>query len=47
MLSDELFLNAELNEKIGLKSSKKGPEAPVIDIAIRDSHFEGKMIYKT
>ena len=25
MLSDELFLKAELNKKIGLKTSKKGP----------------------
>jgi hypothetical protein len=33
MLSDELFLKAELNRKIGLKTSKKGPGAPVIDIA--------------
>jgi hypothetical protein len=33
MLSDELFLKAELNKKIGLKASKKGPGAPVIDIA--------------
>ena len=32
MLSDELFLKAELNKKIGLKSSKKGPGAPAIDI---------------
>ena len=32
MLSDELFLKAELNKKIGLKTSKKGPGAPVIDI---------------
>jgi hypothetical protein len=27
-----LFLKAELNKKIGLKTSKKGPGAPVIDI---------------
>jgi hypothetical protein len=33
MLSDELFLKAELNKKIGLKTSKKGPGAPVIDMA--------------
>ena len=32
MLSDELFLKAELNKKIGLKTSKKGPGAPVIDM---------------
>jgi hypothetical protein len=32
MFSDELFLKAELNKKIGLKTSKKGPGAPVIDI---------------
>jgi hypothetical protein len=32
MLSDELFLKAELNKKDGLKTSKKGPGAPVIDI---------------
>ena len=33
MLSDELFLKAELNKKVGLKTSKKGPGAPVIDIS--------------
>jgi hypothetical protein len=32
MLSDDLFLKAELHKKIGLKTSKKGPGAPVIDI---------------
>ena len=32
ILSDKLFLKAELNKKIGLKTSKKGPGAPVIDI---------------
>jgi hypothetical protein len=32
MLSDELFLKAELNKKIGSKTSKKGPGAPVIDM---------------
>jgi hypothetical protein len=32
MLSDELFLKAELNKKIGLKTSKKGPGAPVIGV---------------
>jgi hypothetical protein len=32
MLSDELFLKAEFNEKIGLKTSKKGPGAPVIEM---------------
>ena len=37
MLSDELFLKAELNTKIGLKTSKKGPGAPVIDILFRIS----------
>ena len=31
MLSDDLFLKAELHKKIGLKTSKKGPGAPVID----------------
>ena len=34
MLSDKLFLKAELNKKIGLKTSKKGPGAPVIDIPV-------------
>ena len=37
MLSEELFLKAGLNKKIGLKTSKKGPGAPVIDIPY--SHF--------
>ena len=32
MLSDKLFLKAELNKKVGLKTSKKGPGAPVIDM---------------
>ena len=32
MLSDELFLKSELNKKIGLKATKKGPGAPVIDM---------------
>ena len=31
MLSDELFI---LNKKNGLKTSKKGPGAPVIDMRI-------------
>ena len=35
MLSDEFFLKAKLNKKIGLKTSKKGPGAPVIDILKR------------
>jgi hypothetical protein len=35
VLSDELFLKAELNKQIGLKTSKKGPGAPVIDIALK------------
>jgi hypothetical protein len=34
MLSDELFCKAKLNKQIGLKTSKKGPGAPVIDIRI-------------
>jgi hypothetical protein len=34
MLLDELFLKAELIKKIGLKTSKKGPGAPVIDIPL-------------
>jgi hypothetical protein len=33
MLSDELFFKAELNRKFGLKTCKKWPGAPVIDIA--------------
>jgi hypothetical protein len=33
MLSDELFLKSELNKKFGLKTCKKGPGAPVIDIS--------------
>jgi hypothetical protein len=32
ILSDKLFSKAELNKKIGLKTSKKGPGAPVIDM---------------
>ena len=32
MLSDELFLKAELNKEFGLKTCKKWPGAPVIDI---------------
>jgi hypothetical protein len=35
MLSDELFSKAEFNNKIGLKTSKKVPGAPVIDITRR------------
>jgi hypothetical protein len=34
MLSHELFLKDELNKKIGLKTSKKGPGAPVIDTSL-------------
>jgi hypothetical protein len=34
MLSDELFFKAELNKKFGLKTSKKLPGDPVIDIRI-------------
>jgi hypothetical protein len=32
MLLDELFFKAELNKKFGLKTSKKWPGAPVIDM---------------
>ena len=34
MLSDELFLKAELNKQIGLKTTKKGQGAPIIDMSL-------------
>jgi hypothetical protein len=43
MLSDESVLKAELNKKIGLKTSKQLPGAPVIDISMSISWVEGKM----
>jgi hypothetical protein len=42
MLSDELFFKAELNKKIGLKTSKKGPGAHVIDIFFSQRNFISK-----
>ena len=46
MLSDQFFFKAELNKKNGLKTSKKGPGAPVIDIyKIPSSKFKSNFVY--